>query len=379
MPASLRTLHIIDTTGPGGAETVFSQLASHAARDCKATLAVIRGEGWVSRQLAELGVETNVIDCKGSFNFKFLYRLCDVVKSRQIDLIHAHLLGSNVYASLAGLLTRTPVIATFHGSVDIAARERLAWAKMGLVKTGAHVVAVSDNLRDELARRLRIAPHRISLIPNAIDCNHFAEARRLTRIGKPEAGKSATIIGCLGNIRPAKAYDVALRALAHLRANGRSVRLRIAGDPKEPLQSELRGLSQELNVAHDIDFVGFVDDPAAFLASLDIFLLTSASEGHPLALTQAMAAALPIVATRCGVERILDHEQSWLEAVGDATGIGRAIEEVIDNPDSAIARGAAAQKRAFERYDYAAMLAHYDDLYTRLTRRPINRSPIAGS
>jgi glycosyltransferase involved in cell wall biosynthesis len=371
----MNVLHLIDTTGPGGAETIFTELAHHSIELGYGSIALIRGDGWVKRRLAELGVETLIADCKGSFNLRFLRTLRDTIKARRIDLIHANLLGSNVYAALAGLLTQTPVIATFHGAVDIAARERLAWAKMGLVKTGAHVVAVSDNLRDELADHLRMTPDRISLIANAIDCARFAAARQHIH-RTPDA--EPFIIGALGNIRPAKAYDVALRTMAHLRAGGRRARLRIAGDPKEPLQSELVRLSHELDVSANVEFVGFVKDPAAYLASLDAFLLTSSSEGHPLAITQAMATALPIVATRCGVERILNNEQAWLEPVNDAAGLARAIQEVMDNPSLAAARGAAAQKRAFDLYDYAAMLCRYDELYARLTRRSAGRSVAAG-
>lgn len=360
----MNLLHMIDTTGPGGAETIFTELAHQSRSYGCASVALIRGDGWVHRRLTALDIVPLIADCKGSFNVGFLKTLCRIVRQHRIDLIHAHLLGSNVYASLAGTLTRTPVIATFHGSVDIGTHERLAWAKMGLIRTRAHVVAVSEDLRLDIAHQLKMPASAISLIANGIDCQRFAQARL---IEKPSS--QTRVIGCLGNIRPAKAYDVALRAIAILKSKGRDIKLLIAGDPKEPLQTELLNLSYTLGIGDCVEFVGFVEDPAAFLASLDVFLLTSSSEGHPLALTQAMAAALPIVSTLCGVEKILGAELASFAPTGDSEGVARALETVLDNPAEAAARGIEAQQRAFDLYDYSAMLKRYIDLYSRLVSR----------
>lgn len=365
MVAHARTLHLIDTTGPGGAETVFTQLAAHQlTSEGSHTLAMIRGDGWVNRRLATLGVPTEIRDCKGSFNFGFLAALCRRVYAERIQLIHSHLLGSNVYASMAGLLTSTPVIATFHGSVDISEKERFAAVKLGLIRRAATVVAVSRELQQQVAHRMDLGSGVVRLIPNAIDCSHFANARAAKEATRRDA--AGIRLGALGNIRPAKAYDIAIRCIALLRQRGLNVTLEVAGDPKEPLISTLRGLCSELGVTEAVHFVGFVESPADFLAGIDLFLLSSSSEGHPLALTQAMAAGLPIVATRCGVETIIDERMAWLADVNMPERLASAVESALSDPEGQHWRGAAAQHEAFARYDNAAMLDCYDNLYQEL-------------
>ena len=129
-------LHVIDTTGPGGAETVFIDLATRLPKEKYRSLALIRGKGWVYEELCRRGLEPVLLDCKGSFNWRYLLQLRNLIRKEEVDLIQSHLLGSNVYCALAGLLTATPVVATFHGSVDIGERERFKGLKFGAIQAG---------------------------------------------------------------------------------------------------------------------------------------------------------------------------------------------------------------------------------------------------
>ena len=98
-------LHTIDTTGPGGAETVFIDLATRLPKDKYRSVVVIRGKGWVYEELGRRGVNPILLDAKGSFNLRYLLGLRKIIKEEGVDIIQSHLLGANVYCSLAGLLT----------------------------------------------------------------------------------------------------------------------------------------------------------------------------------------------------------------------------------------------------------------------------------
>ena len=117
-------LHTIDTTGPGGAETIFIDLATRLSGNKYRSVVVIRGKGWVYDELCRRGVKPILLNAKGSFNLRYLFGLWRIVQSEGVDLIQSHLLGTNVYCSLVGLLTGKPVITTFHGAVDISEKER---------------------------------------------------------------------------------------------------------------------------------------------------------------------------------------------------------------------------------------------------------------
>lgn len=353
-----RILHLIDTTGPGGAETIYVSLADFTRRKGSRALASVRGAGWVKTQLEAAGILTHVVDCKGSFNLAFLRDLLGIIRRENIDLIQAHLLGSNVYACLAGLLTNTPVVCTFHGSVDVAANERFAWAKFLLIRLGARkIIAVSDQLKRDLSRYLPEA--KLSVIHNGIDLNLYPRIR-------PGRDLSAAQIrlGSLGNIREAKDYFTAIRAVDHLKRRGYEVRFEIAGGGKPELQSKLQTLVEELGLEREVIFLGFIDKPANFLESLDVYLLSSSSEGHPLALVQAMAAGLPIVATRCGVEEVLTHEvDSLLVPVGKPEAMADAIERLATDGSLRNEVAKRARALAISHYSVDAMHEQYWNIY----------------
>ncbi len=147
-------LHTIDTTGPGGAETVFIDLATRLPKEKYRSVVVIRGKGWVYDELCSRGISPILLDVKGSFNWRYLLGLRKIIKRERVDLIQSHLLGANVYCSLAGLLTGKPVIATFHGVVDIEENERLKGLKFAAINAGASsVIAVTDSLLEDIMSR----------------------------------------------------------------------------------------------------------------------------------------------------------------------------------------------------------------------------------
>ena len=362
-------LHVIDTTGPGGAETLFIDLATRLPKEKYRAVVVIRGKGWVYEELCRRGVEPVLLDAKGSFNWRFLSGLRALIRRERVDLLQSHLLGSNVYCSLAGLLTRTPVVATFHGAVDIGEHERFKWLKSGVINAGARcIIAVTDSLRDDILSRTRIDPDKIRVIYNGIDTARFQRPRSdalRRKFGWPD---DDIIIGSLGNIRAPKGYDILLQAAALLRQSPGSYRFVVAGQGKGRLFEELLALRKELGLEERVKFLGFIDDAADFLAGLDLFLSTSVSEGLPLSAIQAMVAQLPLVATRCGgyVGLISDRENGWLVEVGNPRAIADAIEQVAGDPGLQERLAENARQHALATFDIGVMLQAYEQVYEQL-------------
>ena len=361
-------LHIIDTTGPGGAETVFIDLATRLPEDEYRAVIVIRGKGWVYEELCRRGVQPVLMDAKGSFNWRYLKSLTALIRSEKVDLIQSHLLGSNVYTSLAGIITGIPVVATFHGSVDISEKERLKWLKFAVIKTGAsRVVAVTESLRDDIASRTSLDQKKISVIYNGINTEQY-QLPHSNKLRKQYGWPSDDIIvGSLGNIRPAKAYDILLQAAAILNNSAHRYRFVIAGQGKGKLYDDLLVQRQEQGLEQTVQFLGFIDDAADFLSNLDLFLSSSISEGLPLSAIQAMVAKLPIVATKCGgYERLITHQENgWLVEVGDPHAIAKAIETVAPDHGLCNALGESARKYAINTFDIQVMLNAYQQLYER--------------
>ncbi len=361
-------LHIIDTTGPGGAETVFIDLITHLPEQQYRPVVVIRGKGWVYEELCRRGVTPVLLDAKGSFNWRYIKKLIGLIHAEKVDLIQSHLLGSNVYASIAGLLTRTPVIATFHGAVDIGEKERFMGLKFAAINLGSRaIVAVSGNLRDNIIHRTPLRKNKVCVIYNGIDTRLFQRQKNHRLRQQFGWDEKDIIIGSLGNIRPAKAYDILLKAAVLLKTSPEIYRFVIAGQGKGKLFQSLQNLKTELGLDAVVHFPGFNDDPAEFLSNLDIFLLSSSSEGFSIATIQAMAAGLPVIVTRSGgpQEIVTEGENGCLVDPDQPAEIAEAIEQLANNEQLCRKLSENAQAHVMKTFDIKSMIQAYEEIYQK--------------
>ena len=358
-------LHVIDTTGPGGAETVFINIADMMRRRGYRSVVLIRGEGWVHDQLIARGLTPYVVDCKGSFNWRYLRELLRIIRRERVDVIQSHLLGSNVYCAMAGLIARKPVIATFHGMVDVGPNERFRGVKLWLMNRGvARFISVSKSLRDAIDREGLLDPARCDIIYNGIDLGRYGRSDSRELRGRLGLDDDATLVGSLGNVRPAKGYDLLVKAARQVVDRYPNVHFVIAGDPKSSLQRELDSLVADLGLQQHVHFIGFCDDSAGYLAQLDYFLLTSISEGLSIATIEALASGLPAVVTRCGgPEEIVTADEDALLVEPQAQAIAAGILRLLEEPMLGGRLGQAGCRNMQASFDIEAMLDAYSHQY----------------
>lgn len=362
----IRALHIIDTGGPGGAETVFSQMVMHLDASRFQSTVVVGGMGWLAGQLRLRGVTPHVLTAKGSFNVRYLLSVIRLARQCKCDVMVAHLYGSAVYASLAGMLLSIPVVAVLHGQTDVPSTERLSTFKASVLRRGSRkVIFVSERLRDHLRHRLGLTDTQCAVIPNGVDTNVFQ--RSSDRSLRAELGltEDTILVGAIGNIRPPKAYEVLLRA-ARL-AVDRSQRLHfiIAGDGENALGTKLIELRHTLKLERHVTFLGLRSDVARILNNLDAFVLSSRTEGFSIACIEAMACGVPVVATRSGgPEQILADGAGLLIPTDDPRSLADAIDRLTSSKTLAATLTAIALERVQQKYSLEKMLSRYEDLLT---------------
>ncbi len=362
-------LHAIDTGGPGGAETVFLNLATGLDNSEYRSIAAIKGDDWLAGQLRARGMEPLFIDSKGAFNLKYLWQIIKIIKKHNIDIIQSHLFGSNVYCSLAGLICRIPVISVFHGNVDVDPEDKLVKIKFKIILAGSKkLVFVSDHLKKFITEQYRLPTTKCTTIHNGVALDKFNQqtSRELKKeLGIPD---NDILIGAVGNIRKAKAYDILIKAAALLTKSSPHYKFVITGQGSNSLEQELQQLVTELDLQNHVFFLGFQSDTPRILRNLDIFVQSSSSEGFSISIVEAMASKLPIVATRSGgPEEILTHDQNAIMVeTGNPEKIATAIESLVED---AVLRKRLSQnafEHAHETFSIEAMLSKYRKLYMAL-------------
>ena len=365
-------LHVIDTGGPGGAETVFLQTTTGLDPDRFRSTPVIGHEGWLSSQLDVRGVAPEIAPAKGSFNARYLWQLTRIAHRHRVNVIVAHLYGSAVYSSILGRLLAIPIVSVLHGQTDISRADRFASWKATIVRNGSHrVVFVSDRLREELGRRLALAPSQCVTIPNGVDTAVFRPLPDRTLRSELGLPSDAVLIGAIGNVRAPKAYDVLLRAARVLVDRVPRAHLVIAGDDANALGRELVELRDALGLQPHVTFMGLRNDVARILNNLDVYVLSSNTEGFSIACIEAMACGVPVVATRSGgPEEILAGDTGVLVRANDPVAIARAVESILTSTEFASRLVATALDRVHQEYSLGSMLARYEKVLSDVARRP---------
>lgn len=364
----INVLHVIDTGGPGGAETVFLHTATRLDPARFRSAAIVNGQGWLSERLRERGLEPRILSAKGSFNIRYLRNLIGIVRETQASVIVAHLYGTAIYASIAGAITRTPVISILHGQTDVSGVGRLPGVKSAIVRRRSKkIVFVSERLQHAVAPQLRLPSSSCVVIPNGVDTALFRPSG--DRPLRAELGLTGdtVLVGAVGNVRPAKAYDVLLNAASILLRSGGRYHFAIAGECSNKLGKEIVELSRKLGINERVSFLGLRSDVARILGSLDVFVISSSTEGFSIACIEAMACGVPVVATRSGgPEQILAQGTGVLVPTGDPRELARGIERIVASNEFATALTTGALKRVQQEYSLAKMLSRYEGLLTQV-------------
>jgi glycosyltransferase involved in cell wall biosynthesis len=280
------------------------------------------------------------------------------------DLVHGHSSKAGFLARLASRLRRRSGACLFtpHGWSFWSAEGGKARAYLALERAAARwcrvILSVSAHERDAgLAAGVgRAEQYRV--IPNGVDLDRFAAEPH------PVAGRVVMV----ARLAAPKRADLAVRALARVRARVPSATLRLIGDG--PDRPGVERLAAELGVGEAVEVLGTRSDVPALLAEASCLLLASDYEGCPLTVLEAMAAGVPVVATRVGgVPELVDEGETGLLApAGDADGIAAALEQVLSDAVLARRLGSAGRERARREYSRARMAAETVAVYDELLR-----------
>ncbi len=254
------------------------------------------------------------------------------------------------------------------GGCRVVAARRSVPKERGLQRMLAElVVRAADRVivNAELLRPGGRVGERTDVIPSGVDTDRFRpSAQRSAAKARLGFASSRVVIGTVGRLEPRKGTATLLAAFAGLRAEGRhDAALVVVGDG--PLRTDLGRDAERLGVATDVLFLGDRADVREVLESLDLFVLPSRTEGMSNALLEAMAMALPVVATAVGgtPEVIADGRSGLLVPADDPTAMTSALRRLLDEPALAARVAAAARQTVEERYGARSMVRGLEAVY----------------
>jgi glycosyltransferase involved in cell wall biosynthesis len=360
----LSVAHIVMSLEPGGLERVVLDLAREGiALGQQVAIVCLMIPGRLAAQAEAVGVRILCLHKPAGVRLGTIRKLRSALRALAPDIIHTHQLGSLFYA---GPVAPCPIVHSEHGkSGDDSCRRR--WLKRLAARHAARFIGVSSDITAE-AIAAGIVPRRKAwVLPNGIDTGRFADHRARAAVraeyGIPE---QAPVIGSVGRLIEIKRPDWLIRAFAGVRQSLVDAHLLLVGDG--PLTGLLRDLAAELGLGACVHFAGFQAEPEHFFQAFDVFALASRSEGMPLALLEAWASGLPVVATRVGglPELVEEGTTGLLVDAGDLDALIRALRALLDHPDQARFLGAAGRARVESAFSLRRMAEGYDRHYRQV-------------
>jgi glycosyltransferase involved in cell wall biosynthesis len=304
---------------------------------------------------------------RNALDLQSALRLARFAREQQIDVIHAHVARDYPLAAFAA--RRSPcarLVLTRHVLFPLGRVHRLALANV------SRVIAVSEAVSRSLRARAIFPAHKIRVVPNAVDVHKFAGARRSFELEEKMRvceSSSTMRVGIVGELSEVKGQDVFLRA-ARLIAEkfAGAVEFIVAGEDASNAgeqRASLEKLVMELGLTERVRFAGRCQDVPGFLSTLDVFVSASRSEAFGIAMVEAMASGLPVVATATegARELIEDGLTGLIVPVGDHVSLAESVAGLLRDATRRLTVGVRARDVAFERFSLERMIADTERVY----------------
>ncbi len=374
MNRKLNILQYIETSGPGGAEAVLLNIAGNVDKNRFNPTVVLHKSRWLHEQLLKNEIETEIIPSKRSWDMFFLVKFIRYCRSHKIDLIHSHLFGANLYSCLAGAVLRLPVITTFHNELYFQGRlERFMALKSIIIRNfAAQMVFVAEYMKKDYIEHSNFPDNKSVTVYNGIDLKYDIDNIDSSSL-KKELGilDNDLLVGHIANLRAPKGHQYLIKAASLVCNNFPSAKFLLIGDEGDgTIKKEIEDFIAESGLGENIRLLGFRKDVNKLLQLIDVFVLSSTSEGLPLSVIEAMASSKPVVATNVGgLPEIVVHDQTgYLVEPQNARALAEKLIFFLENEALRNRMGQAGRKVIEEKYSLKTMIDNYQNLYENLVK-----------
>lgn len=365
-----KILHMIETSGPGGAENMFLSMLDTLDPVRYENHVLLLKEGWLSRKVEDLGIRPFIVAQNGTLDTGWIKKVKKRILETGMEHLHCHEFAMNSYGAILSRMTGIPGVATVHGKnyYGDKLQRRLLYR---FASRQLEMVAVSADIADYLVLRVGVKRDRIHIIANGIETERHAFSSEVRKKARQELGigDDECLIGAVGNLYEVKGHRYLVEAFSGIQDRVANARLVIAGRGRE--EAALLDLIRRSGLQDRVSLLGFREDVPALLQAMDIFVMPSISEGLPLSVLEAMASRTPVIATSVGgLPQLIDHGKTGLLVPSrDAVALRQALLSFLEKQSlmENIARRAESMVRG--KYSIASMIFAYEELYQKSGRK----------
>ena len=365
---SLDIAHVVENLERGGLERMVIDLAlAQQAAGHRPRVACLFAPGALAGELRGQGIEVFACHKAAGLDIGAVRRLRAWLQAVPGTVVHTH--NANAHYHTVAAMFGSPtsrLLNTRHGMGASQPRSRGEWLYRRSMWRTDVVAAVCEAARARFADQGVRPRARLLAVPNGIRVETFAAAnaeRRAALRNVLGLAPGTRIVGTVGRLNPVKDQAMLLRAFARVHAEAADTALLLVGDGA--LRMELEAQAMAGGAGDAVHFLGDRGDVRQLLQGFDVFALSSRSEGYSMALLEACASGLPIVATDVGGNReiVVDDRNGLIVPAADATALATALLGLLRDPARAHRLGTVGRDWALREASVQAMAARYEALY----------------
>jgi len=360
-------LYIIWSLSQGGAERVVINLAKGLDRTrFNPMVCCLNEKGEFANELEDIGIPVIPLHKKGKLDIVVINRLIAVIKQYQIDIVHTHLFGSNLWGRIAAILARVPVIIATEHNVDVQKTRFHLTIDRWLSRRTDKIIAVSNKVKEFYVGK-GISADKIEVIYNGIEITK-SPSHQVTRSpvkDELEIRDGEVVLAVVGRLVPQKGHRYLFEALGLLNGKYR-FKLLVVGEG--PMKDSLWSIVNSLLLKDKVIFTGMRKDVRNILGITDILILPSLREGLPIVALEAMASGVPVVATKVGgtPEVVEDGITGLLVESENPFALAEATNRLFNNRGLARKLGENGYKRVKEMFSLEKMVEGHQRVYEEL-------------